>query len=120
MRNFQGWQHCSYIESYDASEGFALGLSSFLQRHSIPFDVLVDLRLRKLPLIDVKESLGERNVVGFRKLAFVVEQELADVLAVGSAIVVAKEGKTFPFPCETSTKQGAEGSSLRPAFNQRC
>src|SRR5262245_32961672 len=60
-----------------------------LQRHCVLFDVLVHFRLRHLSLIDVIEALGEGNVVSFCILTLVVEQELANVLAVGSLVVVA-------------------------------
>ncbi len=97
-----------------------MAFSGFLQRHGVLLYVLVDFRLRHLPLIEVIESFREGEVVGLGILAFVVEQELADVFAVSRAIVVAKERKTLPFPGETRTKQRAKVSaSLGPAFHQR-
>ena len=83
-------------------------------------DILVDFRRRRRSLVDVIESLGEREVVRLPVFAIVVQQELADIFTIRRAIVIAKQGEPLPLAREPGAKLRTEiPAALRSAFHQR-
>src|SRR5688500_14000420 len=82
-------------------------------RNRVTLYVLIHLRFLGPPLIDVVETLSERKVVWFAVFSIVVEQELPDVGAIGSEIIVSEYRKAFALACEPGTKLRPQISAVR-------